>query len=185
MNRKLGIGAAAVVAVVLVGAWALSPVFAVRALTQAAKAGDEAALRRLVDFPAFRDSLKDELNASFVASMRDDPRASDGGLSALGMLLAPALVSGAVDAFVTPQAIAAMVETAEGPQPARLDGSEAEAKNGDKDIRQSWAYRDLNTFAVTLSDRDEPGDRLALLMERRGLFGWELAGVDLDPQEGL
>ena len=38
-----------------------TPVLAARDLTEAAKTGDEAALKRLVDFPAFRTSLKDEL----------------------------------------------------------------------------------------------------------------------------
>ena len=49
-------------------------------------------------------------------------------------------------------------------------------------MRQSWAYRDLNTFAVTLTRESRPDDPLVLLMQRRGPFSWKLAGVDLTPE---
>ena len=48
-------------------------------------------------------------------------------------------------------------------------------------MRQSWAYRDLNTFAVTLTREDQPDEALVLIMTRRGPFGWKLSGVDLTP----
>lgn len=161
----------------VVGLWAASPIFAAQGLIRAAKAGDAAALERHVDFPAFRESMKDEMNARLVAEMRRDPRAADPALAGLGMLLAPSLVSGMVDMFVTPQAISAMVTSAEAPGP---DGSTPEPADRDGDrVRQSWGYRDLNTFAVTLSRDDRPNEQVALLMERRGLFSWKLAGVDL------
>jgi hypothetical protein len=32
---------------------------------------------------------------------------------------------------------------------------------------------------VTLTDRDHPDQHLALILERRGLFRWQLAAVDL------
>ena len=185
MNRKkLLVGV--IVAVVAVGAvaWAASPVLAGQALIRAAKAGDEEGLRRLVDFPSLRQSLKDEFNAELATRMRRDPRLAESGLGGLGMILAPMLLSGAVDAVVTPEGVASMVRTGEAPDPtdrtapktAEEDGREAD--DGD-DIHQSWGYRDLNTFAITLTRRDEPNQHLALLMERRGAFAWKLAAVDL------
>ena len=66
MRRKLWVGAAVAAVAVFVGAYALSPVFAAQALIRAGKAGDAAALERLVDFPAFRASLKDELNQALA-----------------------------------------------------------------------------------------------------------------------
>ncbi|AYG95058.1 DUF2939 domain-containing protein [Brevundimonas naejangsanensis] len=182
MNRKLIIrlGAAAVAAFVL--AYAASPLLAARSLVQAAKAGDAQGLERQVDFPAFRQSLKDELNARMMAEMRKDPRLADSGLSGLGMLLAPAIVGGAVDAFVTPQAISAMVREGQAPKP-EFKRQADEPKAEDKRVRQSWGYRDLDTFAVTLTRDDQPGERVALLMKRRNLFGWKLAGIDLGAPE--
>jgi len=181
MSKKLIVGLT-VVAAVFLTAYFASPVLAVRGLTEAARTGDEAALRERVDFPAFRASLKEELNAELVARMRADPRSDNPVLSGLGMLLAPSLVSGMVDAFVTPQAIATMVRSAKAPDP--IDRSEpvetpASGEQNRGTVRQAWAYRDLNTFAVTLTNSHHPDQHLALLMERRGLFSWKLAGIDL------
>ena len=182
MNQKLIIRLGGAAVAVFVLAYAASPLLAARSLVQAAKTGDEQALERQVDFPAFRASLKDELGERMVAEMRKDDRL--GGLSGLGMLLAPALVGGAVDAFVTPQAISLMVQEGKGPKP---DLPRAEPKVGPRPesqkVRQSWGYRDLDTFAVTLTRDDQPDERVSLLMKRRNLFAWKLAGIDLSKSE--
>lgn len=158
----------------------VSPFVAAQGLIRAARAGDAAGLERRVDFPAFRESLKTELNARAAVEIRE--RAGDDrGLAALGMLLAPSLVEGAVDSFVTPQAIAAMVRSAERPEPQEPAPS-ADTPAVPKDrVRQAWAYRGLNTFAVTLTRDDRPDEELVLLMRRSGPFGWKLSGVDLTP----
>lgn len=185
MNRKLIIRLSVAAVAVFVIAYAASPLLATRALVQAAKVGDRKGLERQVDFPAFRASLKDELNARMMVEMRKDKRMADSGLSGLGMLLAPAIVGGAVDAFVTPQAIAVMVQ--EGRTPKPLPGGNApppsSAEGESKRVRQSWSYRDLDTFAVTLTRDDQPDEAVSLLMKRRKLFGWKLAGIDLGAPE--
>lgn len=177
MSRTVkAIIAAGVLAVA--GLWAAAPVFATRSLVRAARSGDEAALARLVDFPAFRQSLKDELNARLMAEMRAEGGGDD-ALSGLGMLLAPTVVSGAVDAFVTPQAVAVMVRSGRAPK-ARPDGADAEPANADgSEVKLTYGYRDLNTFAVTLTRKDRPGEPVVLLMERRGVVDWKLAAIDL------
>ena len=162
---------------VLGGLYAFSPVLSAKALVKAAQAGDEAGLERLVDFPAFRTSLKEELNARMVAELSGN----DAALGGLGMLIGPALISAAVDAFVTPQAVSAMVRSAEAPvaEPGEpIQTPDATPAKADQ-VKESYGYRDLNTFAVTLTREDRPDDRLELLMKRRGLFGWKLAAVDL------
>ena len=182
MNQKLMIRLGGAAVAVFVLTYAASPLLAARSLVQAAKTGAEQALERQVDFPAFRASLKDELSARMVAEMRKDDRL--GGLSGLGMLLAPTLVSGAVDAFVTPQAIAVMVQEGKAPKPdlAKVE-PETGTRSESKKVRQSWGYRDLDTFAVTLTRDDQPDEQVSLLMKRRNLFGWKLAGIDLSKPE--
>lgn len=182
MTRKLIVGVAVAAVCVFLLAWALSPVLAARALVEAAKAGDERKITELVDFPALRASLKEELNDELIARMRRDPRVVESGLGGLGMMLAPMLLAGAVDTLVTPEVVANMVTTAEAPDPTRPgDPDPADARDGN-DIHQAWGYRSFNEFAVTLTDRDRPNDRLALIMERRGLFEWKLAAVDLQSE---
>lgn len=180
MKKSLIVGLAAG-AVVLFGiVWAAAPVLAAQALIRAARAGDERRIEALVDFPALRESLKAELNAELTARMNRDPRVAESGLGGLGMMLAPMILSGAVDAVVTPEVVAHMVMTAEAPDPTRPPPPEPAGDEADgDDIHQAWGYRSLNEFAVTLTDRDQPDDRLALIMERRGLFSWKLAAVDL------
>lgn len=158
-----------------------APVLAARDLVAAAKAGDAAGLERRVDFPAFRESLTEELNARLMREMRDsDDRAG----RALVMLFGPALVSGVVDAFVTPEAIAVMVREGEPPAPDLKGGAtaavtpEPDAAPHDR-VRQSYGFRDLNTFTLTLTRDDRPETPVVLLMQRRGLIDWKLAGIDL------
>lgn len=180
MKKSLIVGVAAG-AVALFGiAWAAAPVLTAQALVRAAKAGDERKLEQLVDFPSLRDSLKTELNAELMERMSRDPRVAESGLGGLGMMLAPMILSGAVDTLVTPEVVADMVRTAEAPDPTRRPAPEppGDEQDGD-DIHQAWGYRSVNEFAVTLTDRDQPDDRLALILERRGLFAWKLAAVDL------
>jgi len=179
MNKKLVVGLAVAAVAAFAIAWAAAPVFAAQALIRAAKAGDADRIEQLVDFPALRESLKDELTAELAAHMRRDPRLAENSLGGLGMMLAPMLLSGAIDAAVTPEVVAQMVTTAEAPDPTVRDRPEpGDASDGD-DIHQAWGYRDLNAFAVTLTDRDHPDQRLALILERRGLFTWKLAAVDI------
>lgn len=165
-------------AVVVVAAYLAMPILTVRALVRAAEIGDEAALERLVDFPAFRESVKEQLTGRLMAEMREDERTDDSALAGLGMLFGPMLIDGAVDMLVTPQAVAAMVETADAPDPADAGTSE-ETASRDSDIRQTYAYRDLNTFVLTLTDPERPEEPLKLLLKRDGPFGWKLAGVEL------
>lgn len=180
MKKSLIVGVA-VGALALFGiAWAAAPVLAAQALIRAAKAGDEKKIETLVDFPSLRESMKAELNAELMARMNRDPRVAESGLGGLGMMLAPMILSGAVDAVVTPRVVAQMVTTAEAPDPTRRPKPEpaGDEASGD-DIHQAWGYRGFNEFAVTLTDRDQPDDHLALILERRGLFDWKLAAVDL------
>ena len=179
MKKSVIVGVAAGAVVLFVVVWAAAPVLAAQALIRAAKAGDEKTIEQLVDFPSLRQSLKDELNAELAAEMRRDPRMSESGLGGLGLILAPMLVSGAVDAVVTPEVVARMVTTAEAPDPTVRDAPEPGDAADEDDIHQAWGYRDLNAFAVTLTDRDHPDQRLALILERRGLFKWQLAAVDI------
>jgi len=179
MTRKIIVGVVVAAVVAFALAWAASPILSARALINAAKAGDTRKLEQLVDFPSLRASLKDELNDALIERMRRDPRVVERGLGGLGMMLAPLLLSGAVDTLVTPEVVANMVMTAEAPDPSKPRSPESAGTRDGQDIHQSWGYRSLNEFAVTLTARDRPDDRLALIMVRQGLFAWKLAAVDL------
>lgn len=180
MKSKPLIGLAVIALVAFALAWGAAPVMAAQGLIRAAKAGDVRKLESLVDFPSLRQSLKEELNAELVARMRRDGELSAGALGGLGLMLAPMLLSGAVDTLVTPEVVADMVVTAQAPDPTRPAEPPSPETDRERDLHQSWGYRDLNHFAVTLTDRDRPDQQLALILERRGVFSWKLAAVEIE-----
>ncbi|CAN5314513.1 DUF2939 domain-containing protein [soil metagenome] len=184
MNRKALIAIVAVVVGLFLVAYFGTPFLAVQGLISAAKAGDEAALEQRVDFPALRQSMKNEMNARLVAEMRKDLGDHGSALGGLGMLLAPSLISSAVDSLITPKAVAAMVTEAREPRASDAVGQTTPKPESSGDqIKRSYGFRDLDTFAVTLTDAQHPNRTLDLLLERRGVFFWKLAGVDLpDPK---
>ncbi|WP_296167730.1 DUF2939 domain-containing protein [uncultured Brevundimonas sp.] len=182
MIKKLLTGVVIAGVIGLAGYWAAAPVLTGQAIIRAAERGDGAALERLVDFPALRESMKGELNDLLVAEMRSDPRVVENNLGGLATMLGPMFISGAVDTVVTPQGVAAMVTTAKAPEADGTASLEPDKGRDEPDLHKAWGYRSLDVFAVTLTDRDRPENSLALLLERRGLFTWRLAAVDLRTQ---
>ncbi|HEX8431940.1 MAG TPA: DUF2939 domain-containing protein, partial [Longimicrobium sp.] len=82
-----------------------TPHLALRRLQAAAESGDDAALREMVDFPAVRASLKEEVRGAIADEMERDGKRS--AFSAFGAALAGMMVDPLVDSFVTPAGIAA------------------------------------------------------------------------------
>lgn len=162
-----------------VGAYFGSPALAVQSLIKAAEAGDAEALERKVDFPALRQSLKDEMAGRFADELREKAGGLGAGLGGLGMALAPSLADSAVDALVTPRVVAEVVRTGQRPETRDVvRGGDAEPKATDDRLHRAYGYRDLNTFVIKLSREDRPEQPLRLLMTRHGLFDWKLSGVE-------
>ena len=72
-----------------------------------------------------------------------------------------------------------MVTTAKAPETDGTVQPDAAPDRNKPDLHKAWGYRSLDVFAIPLTDRDRPENSLALLLERRGLFTWQLAAVDL------
>lgn len=183
MKRNTLIAVVAVVVGLFLIAYFASPLLAVQGLVSAAKAGDETALERKVDFPALRQSMKNEMNGRLVAEMRKDLGDHNNALGGLGMLLAPSLISSAVDSLITPKAVAAMVTEAREPRASDAIGQASPKTDSADKIKRTYSYRDLDTFVVTVNEPSHPDRKLSLLMKRHAVFGWKLAGLELpDPK---
>ncbi len=178
-KKRVVFGLVGLALVAFVVAYAASPVLAARALVADAKSGDVEGLERRVDFPAVREDLKAQLQDRLRRELGDD-RLS-GSLAGLGMLLAPALIDGAVEAVITPDAIAAIVRTAEAPDPGEAAPvpEAADPAESEDDIEVRYSYRDLNTFGARVFDPVEPEQSVDLIMTRQGLFDWRLTRVVL------
>lgn len=187
-NRFL-IGAGVAAALVLAAVYFASPILALKGLTDAAKAGNRDALAERVDFPAVRESLKIQLKAVMTRSFAQDPALRDNPFAALGQMLMVGVVDKAVDAYATPDAIAAMVANSRPPKeisaaPGQAPPPEAAAPTEpapDKaKMETRYAYQGLNHFRVSYHEHGKSEDSdFRLLLERQGFFKWKLVRIEL------
>ena len=163
-----------VVVLVAAGGWFyMTPHFAMRRLQVAAEAGNTEALREMVDFPAVRQSLKDE--AREAVSGEISRRSGVGGLGSIGAVFAGAVADQVVDVAVQPEGIAALTR---GVRPGAREGRERHARvSPDLDVRRH--YESIDRFVVSFVDRESGAQRVALVMRRDGLLDWKLSSVRL------
>ncbi|AOJ01759.1 hypothetical protein WS70_07890 [Burkholderia mayonis] len=112
-----------VAAVAIVYAYA-SPYLALRQMKQAIDARDAQAISTYVDFPALRISLKQQLTDELMR--RIDAQKRDNPLAIIGALIGSALVGPLVDAYATPDGVAALMNglpprTQSGQRPPELN----------------------------------------------------------------
>ena len=192
-NTRILIGAGAGLAVLLlIAAYFVSPVLALRTLTSAAKAGDRDRLEQAVDFPAVRESLKSQLKAAMLQAFTKDESLRDNPFAAFGQMLMVGLVDKAVDAYATPDAIATMVATAHAPKPITTSDASASPSPAEPSeptskskLETHYGYCDLNHFHVSYRDaKSAETSELGLMLERRGVFAWKLVRIELPANLG-
>jgi hypothetical protein len=122
-----------VVLIALAFAYA-SPYIALDRLKRAADSRDAATVNQYVDFPAFRESLKEQLGA--LLRRRIGAESHGNPLAALGAMIGVALIGPLVDAYATPDGVAALLngipprgEPGERP-PAPPDASASSSNGG-------------------------------------------------------
>jgi len=164
-----------VVMAVAAGGWLyMTPYFAMQRLQKAAEAGDTRALAELVDFPAVRQSLKDE--ARQLVESEVGGRTRSGALGTVGAFFAGAVVDRVVDVAVQPQGIAALTR---GVRPGTRSGDGESRDRIDPDLKVSRGYESMDRYVVSFRDRESGEQRLALVMRRDGLTDWRLSAVRL------
>ncbi|HEX6566832.1 MAG TPA: DUF2939 domain-containing protein [Chthoniobacterales bacterium] len=100
----------AVLVVLALAAYVVSPFFYVSSLKGAFLAGDSSKLANLVDFPALRDSLKEEVATILTQQTKESPDSNQSPFAALTAFVGPAFLNRAVDMYCTPDAIADFVK---------------------------------------------------------------------------
>jgi Protein of unknown function (DUF2939) len=158
----------AVVACGIAGWYWYSPVRAVDALETAVRDGDETALESIVDFDAVRANLKADLRGAIESKDRKD---DDRPLASIGVAIGSALADGAVDALVTPRAVAAAVR---GRASLRSDASDDDVDHIDFDIDRAGPSR----FYAHARTDDHEGVKATFQFARRGI-GWRVVRLDV------
>ncbi|CAB3779492.1 hypothetical protein LMG28688_00856 [Paraburkholderia caffeinitolerans] len=205
-KKPVAIAVAAVAIVAAVGYGYASPYIALNNLKAAADARDAAALREYVDYPALRASLKQQVGE--MLQQRMEAAHASNPLMLFGAMIGNALIGPLVDAYATPEGVAALLSGMPptgkpGERPAPVPPSEAppsspssqqgglppapgnppaQAQSPQPRAQTSAGYRSLNTFAVTWQrgSSGNGGERYAAILQRHGLFSWKLAAVELN-----
>ncbi|HEX6748903.1 MAG TPA: DUF2939 domain-containing protein [Longimicrobium sp.] len=174
MAKKRSAFSSLLILAVLFGAlWMyFTPYLAMSRLQKAAKEGDTETLNELVDFPALRESVKTNVRSAVEHSVgrRGNP------LGVLGGLLAGAVASPLVDAFVTPSGIAALTQ---GERPGSHRDGHSDARVRVKDVKVKRGYEGVDLFVVHFVGKNDGAERMALLLRRDGLIHWRLSGIRL------
>ena len=155
-----------------------SPYLAARDLREALQGGDTDKIEADVDIAAVKDSLKSQLSAIFMRKMKSDPDTKGNPFVALGALIVPAILDKAIDTYVTPDGLAALMK---GQRPGEAQAGDARQM---PDYDSDEEFLGLNRFRVNNKDRKSGQKGPSLLFERRGIFAWKLIKIEL-PQNIL
>ena len=162
------------VVVVAVISFFAAPAVAFFAIRSAADANDAAALARLIDYPAVRQSLRPQL-AGNPAAQAPAPSFLEDPIGAVRRQFEPGTVAAAdVDAYLTPAALAGLTR-GEGRFARQRTSLASPARSGDP--MPTPVYWGVNRARLGVTD--EGGSRTIFTFERRGPFEWRLAHIGL------
>jgi Protein of unknown function (DUF2939) len=190
-----------ILVVAVLGYGYASPYLALDRLKRAADARDAQTVSDYVDYPELRESLKEQIGG--LLTRRLEARANGNPLAALGAMIGVALIGPLVDAYATPDGVAALLNgmpprgdptqrppappnTGANPAAGPADSTPAPAAPAPgtttttppQPPQTTAGYRGINEFAVTY--QHGVGDaRYSAILRREGLFSWKLAAVDL------
>jgi hypothetical protein len=148
-----------------------SPYLALRQMRAAAAAHDAAGLARYVDVDAVRDSLKRGVRVRLLLRQRNlsgEPTPA----SAIGAAVAAALLGPMVDAAITPDSLARMLQ---GQRPADA----ATAADPGAASQTQMGYESPNRFVFSIKKPGDDEEPVDLVLRRDGVVGWKLAELRL------
>ncbi|WNC88321.1 DUF2939 domain-containing protein [Paraburkholderia sp. FT54] len=206
-TRPLIITLIVIVVIAALGFAYASPYIALNNLKRAADARDAQTVNQYVDFPALRESLKQQVAG--LLTRRLDAHGNGNPLAAIGAMIGVALIGPLVDAYATPDGVAALLNgmpprgdpgerppappaannppdaAATSPAPAPAAPTAGNAPNGNANAappqppQTTAGYRGINEFVVTY--QHGAGDaHYSAIFQREGAFTWKLAAVNLN-----
>jgi len=170
--KKINYGVGAVIVLVL-GYILAAPYITVYQMKTAAESHNGEALSEHVDFPALRQSLKDQMNVMLGTVMAKETKRGN-LFVAFGAAFAGMMVEKMVDVYVTPVGITELMKG---------DKTESEGPNGDTMVQAqskplfnaSMSYESFSKFSITTRN-SEPGKEVKFILRRRGM-GWKLTEI--------
>jgi hypothetical protein len=176
-----------------------SPYLVLSRVRDAVQQRDAPMIDKYVDYPALRTSLKQQVTQWLDRRVQTEKLQHP--LAALGALVGMAFVEPLVDAYATPDGVAALLaglpprgQPGEAPpsmseqqtesaqqQPAPSGSpasSPAAAQPAAPHAKGSAGYRDMDTFAVSYA-RGADTPPYSVIFHRRGWFSWQIDAVEI------
>ncbi len=169
MNKRILIAVVAALFAIYVAA---SPYITVYQMKSAAEHNDAEALSEYIDFPSVRQSLKDQMNATFIKEMERDSELKDNPFAALGAAFAGIMVDKVVDTYVTSPGITLLMS---GQKPTSVDRDGGGGSPGGKPLAgASMSYESFDKFVVKV--KAGTSEERKFILRRHGI-GWKLAEI--------
>ena len=184
LTRRKLIDVFCVLVIIAIAAyWFASPYFAVRSLRAAIVNADEQTLGEIIDFPALRQSLKDQFSTGMMRWAVEE--AQDPGAIAFSAF-SEVVVDRMIDAYVTPSGLAGLSAKVEIPDDANVPFTALFDSVGSVFLEQGEFSidRGLTSFSLLIQTKKESEDEIEVVFEGNGLK-WTLVNVilPLDPSE--
>jgi hypothetical protein len=169
----------------VVGAyWYWSPVWVVRQMHAAARAGDGATFNEYVDYGRLRESLKPQLAQLAGARPAGASGAAAEGPGAWVSSIVRAMSDRLVDALVRPEVVMQIMRAGRLAPREREPSDAASAAAGPGSGRVVWTHERAGPdryVVYALREGADPGQRIGLVFERSGFARWRLVELRLAP----
>lgn len=174
MNRTR-IALIAGLALAALGYLSATPYIAAHRMLTAVTDGDAETLSEYIDFPALRQSFKDQLNAAMLDAAKDESNP----FGALGALLGGAIVERVIDAYVTPAGIMTMMKGKKLDISGEIDGMDLLQPSDETDLSYALSYESWNRFSIAFTNNESKAEEeVKLILRRQGLTDWKLTGIE-------
>ena len=165
---------------------AATPYISINQFREALEQRDLPAIERHVDFPAVRESLNEQLKAKMIEEIGLQSEGSNWfnlSLRALGYAIAEPMIQAAVNVYVSPAGMKALLAGAE---PAVADGLQSAGEQPTDQTRAANAAADVqllyqtpNLFVISARDTAPPQKTIKFNFVRSNLVDWKLTSISL------
>jgi hypothetical protein len=150
-----------------------SPYLTLYQIYQAVDHRDSQAISDSVDFPALRESVKENLQS---VVLKETAKQNNPILNLIGAALGKVMVNPVIDSMVTPEGVMALLE-GQRLQSGGNDGTQSLSKKA-ADVDVNARYESFNQFVVGVKPKGEDVPPVDVVLSREGL-GWKITGVRL------
>lgn len=163
-----------------------SPYIAFHDLRKSILDRDTDEVEAMVNFPVLRGKIKMQLSSALMRSSKtiDDNDASKLG-TILGSMFATIILEKFIDLYITPEGLLYFL-----PNPSRSDStvnnsanqsSASDNPNTNITLATTSAYKNINTFVVTLTNNYDSDEHMKFILTRHGL-DWKLTNILFAPK---